>query len=138
MVLTVDSLNWRGGSLGNWRLQLQSASSVFLSYSRRDRDFAQFCYDTIRALRHDVFMDGRNMIAGERWKERIAIEIWGRDVFLLLWGRRSIGSVWQEWEYRQALEAERSHNRPSVIIVEVPGGVRAPRRPAVLADRHFA
>lgn len=138
MARTVDTLDWRPISLSDWRLQFPRASSVFISYSRHDRGFAQFCYDTIRALRHDVFMDRRDLLPGERWKARLTTEIWTRDIFLLLWGQRSIVSGWQEWEYKQALEAERTHKRPSIAIIDVPGGLRAPRRPELLADRHFA
>jgi len=59
-------------------------SHIFISYSRRDIDFAQKIVDALSANKLDTWIDWKSIPKGEKWLEEIYRGIEGADAFLFL------------------------------------------------------
>jgi plastocyanin len=57
---------------------------IFVSYSRRDADFAQQVYDYFKDSGHDIFTDVNNIKLGDVWSNTIENNISNCDVFVII------------------------------------------------------
>lgn len=74
---------------------------IFISYSRKDIDAANFIADEFRKRGADVFIDYQNIQAGQNFPRRIADEIDTSDSLIFLLSKHSVISQWviREIEY---------------------------------------
>ncbi len=79
-------------------------SRIFISYSHKDRERADFLYDGLIGLGHDVFIDREGIFAAENISDRIQEMIQGSDVVVLVLGSNWITSPACRQEMRLALE----------------------------------
>lgn len=75
-------------------MESERRPSVFLSYSRHDKELAQCLADELTKLDHDVFMDTgpQRLLAGEIWWDKLKAQIIGRDAFLFIVSQASLRS----------------------------------------------
>lgn len=66
---------------------------VFISYSRKDRPFAEAIAAQLTALGLDVWWD-RDLLAGEDYRKKTAGIIEKVAVTIVIWSRRSVDSEW--------------------------------------------
>jgi hypothetical protein len=85
--------------------------SIFISYSRKDKNVVKVYKLVQEAVGNIAFMDTYNIRAGEDWRSALALAIDKADIFQLFWSDNSAGSpnVRDEWEY--ALEHKCPENR---------------------------
>lgn len=87
------------------KTESKSPDYVFISYSRRDKDYAHKTAQILKQLaRCDVFLDTINMHAGDDWQLEIAEAIDRADVFKLLWSQHSAKSKYCQYEWQYALK----------------------------------
>src|SRR6266498_5859773 len=67
-------------------------SHIFISYSRKDIDFAQKIVDALAANDLDTWIDWRSIPKGEDWEQEIYYGIEGADAFLFLISSDSVVS----------------------------------------------
>jgi len=74
---------------------------IFISYSRKDIDLANYIADEFRKRGADVFIDYQNIQAGQNFPRRIADEIDTSDSLIFLLSKHSVISQWviREIEY---------------------------------------
>ena len=75
---------------------------IFVSYSRRDADFAQHVYDYFEESEHIIFTDVNNIQIGDIWSDIIKDNISKCDVFAIIVTFASIQSKDVEKEVLQA------------------------------------
>lgn len=73
-------------------------TSVFISYSRRDKAFAEYIAAELRNREADVFIDYQRLTGGENFIGRLGREIEQRDCVVLLISSRSVASKWVQAE----------------------------------------
>lgn len=99
-------------------------SHVFISYSRKDTGFADNLVCALQKRRFDAYLDRKDILPGEPWKERLGKLIEAADTVVFLLSPNSIKSKICAWEVD---EAERLAKRvlPAVcrpvVTREVPG-----------------
>ena len=76
---------------------------VFISYSRKDRPFAEAIAAQLSRLGLDVWWD-RDLLAGEDYRKKTAGVIGKVAVAIVIWSRRSIDSEWVVGEASAARE----------------------------------
>lgn len=79
-------------------------SRIFISYSHKDRDRADFLCDELRARDHEVFIDREGIFETEHITDRIRDMIQGADVVLLVLGQNWLTSPACRMELGFALE----------------------------------
>src|SRR5215212_8257017 len=79
-------------------------SHIFISYSRRDIDFAQKIVDALRQEELEVWIDWKSIPKGEDWEQEIYRGIEGADAFLFLISPDSVRSVMCNKELLHALK----------------------------------
>lgn len=57
-------------------------ATVFISYARRDREFAQRLYTTLRAADAAVFVDFEGIAPSDAWANEIQAAIEGAEAFI--------------------------------------------------------
>jgi len=67
-------------------------SHIFISYSRRDLDFAQKIVDALAANKLDTWIDWKSIPKGEDWEQEIYRGIEEADAFLFLISPDSVAS----------------------------------------------
>jgi tetratricopeptide (TPR) repeat protein len=72
-------------------------TGVFVSYSRRDKKFADHIAEELRIRNADVFIDYQRLDAGNFMKQ-LGSEIERRDVFILILSPHSVDSDWVQAE----------------------------------------
>lgn len=78
--------------------------SVFISYSRADREFIEPVVELVRALRPDlVFQDKINILPGRKWEVELMNALNDSEMIIIFWCRHSAKSVYVEKEYRYAI-----------------------------------
>ncbi len=78
-------------------------SSVFISYSRRDKDFASYIATELRQRGAKVFIDYQKLVAGENFIGRLGREVEACDYLILLLSPRSVKSKWVQSEVAWAM-----------------------------------
>ena len=76
---------------------------VFISYSRKDRPFAEAIATQLTSLGLDVWWD-RDLLAGEDYRKKTAGIIEKVAVTIVIWSRRSVDSEWVVGEASAARE----------------------------------
>ena len=79
-------------------------SHIFISYSRRDLDFAQKIVDALAANNLDPWIDWKSIPKGEKWLEEIYRGIEGADAFLFLISPDSVASEMCNKEITHAIK----------------------------------
>ncbi|MBZ0282730.1 MAG: SUMF1/EgtB/PvdO family nonheme iron enzyme [Anaerolineae bacterium] len=69
-------------------------SKIFISYSRKNIDAANFIAGELRNRGADVFIDYQSIQAGEEFPDRLATEIDSSDVIIFLLSENSVVSRW--------------------------------------------
>jgi WD40 repeat protein len=82
-------------------------TSIFISYSRKDKDAADYIANELRARGADVFIDYQGLTGGEQFTERLANEIKNRDYFVFLISTYSLASRWVKREVQWADDCEK-------------------------------
>jgi len=82
-------------------------TSVFISYSRRDKGIADYITAELRNRGAEVFIDYQKLVAGENFIGRIGSEIAKKDAVILLFSPNSANSKWVQWEIAWALNCDK-------------------------------
>ncbi|MDH6127088.1 toll/interleukin-1 receptor domain-containing protein [Kitasatospora sp. GP82] len=109
--------------------ELGSGGKVFLSYSRRDTDFARSVTDRLEGHVREIWVDWQAIKPSEKWRRSIADGIRESDAMVVLVSRSSLASPYCWDEVRQAIE-ERKRILPVVIEAELATGTTAALREA--------
>lgn len=80
----------------------EQKTRVFLSYSRKDRSFAENLRDRMVRDGFDSYLDIHDIVKGEPWQERLQSLIFGADVVLFLISPDSVSSEVCDWEVNEA------------------------------------
>jgi len=88
-------------------------AKVFISYSRKDSDFAQMLSAALAERGFDAFLDKTDIAPGEPWKERLAGLIAAADTIVFIVSPDSIGSTICTWELQ---EGERLSKRVIPVV----------------------
>jgi len=102
-------------------------AKIFVSYSRRDREFADELVGALNARGFTAFLDTKDIAPGEPWEERLGQLILGADVVVFAVSPDSIASRVCLWEIA---ETERLEKR---ILPVVCRSVQAAEVPSQLA-----
>lgn len=78
--------------------------TVFISYSRTDRDAVDQAVDLLRAGGVRVFLDIASIEFGDRWKDALQEALRRCERVMVFWSRAAAASEWVEREWRCALE----------------------------------
>jgi hypothetical protein len=86
---------------------------IFVSYSRRDADFAQQIEEYFQGSGHDVFTDVKDIQAGVIWTSAIENNISNCDIFVVIVTHASLRSLEVE---KEVLQAQRENKKiiPSI------------------------
>lgn len=76
---------------------------VFISYSRKDMDFARKLADDLEKAGFDVWWDISDLKGGDDWVRTIPSAIEASQYFIILLSPDSVASQWVEREYLHAL-----------------------------------
>jgi hypothetical protein len=111
---------------------------IFISYAHQDRKIALKRVGEIeRVLGSRVFIDVKNLRAGDDWEAALAIAIDEADVFHLLWSRNAAQSKYCRYEWDYALNHKCADNRCVNIIQPVYWHQPMPPPPPELNHLHF-
>jgi WD40 repeat protein len=88
-------------------------AGVFISYSRHDKDFADYIAEELRQRDFEVFIDYQRLLGGESWVERLGHEIDKREYVVFILSRRSVRSEWVQDEIAYA----RRLNKPIIPVI---------------------
>src|SRR3954462_5357713 len=98
---------------------------VFVSYSRKDREFSRTLVTALVAHQFAAYLDERDIAPGEPWQDRLAELIAKADTVIFLIFPHSIGSPICQWEIE---EAERLHKRILPIVRRTVSDSSVPRQ----------
>lgn len=87
---------------------------VFLSYSRKDIDFAEQLVTALEAFNYEIMIDRTGIHAAENWRERLGEMILEVDTVVFLLTPNSTGSEVCRWEVDRALEL---HKRTVPVLI---------------------
>lgn len=107
-------------------------ASVFISYSRKDREFADRIVGYLKEKGHKIWMDKDRILGGAKYPQEIAAGIGASDFILLLISKNSIGSKWVEREIYYALSKNKKIVPLLMDFAEIPEGLKL-----VLADINY-
>ena len=96
----------------NTQLKMQK---IFLSYSRKDIDFARKLAGDLEKAGYDVWWDLTDLRGGDDWVRVIPDAIAKSDFFIIVLSPKSIESEWVRKEYTQALSL---HKRVIPLMFE--------------------
>ena len=107
----------------------------FISYSRKDKGVAQQIRDHISLLdsKHYVFMDSKDITAGEDWKQRLQSEIEMADFMILVLSQLSLKSEWVEKETEWATREESKTGFKKLFVYKID----AAEVPEILTSRQI-
>lgn len=77
-------------------------TSIFISYSRKDKDAADYIANELRARGADVFIDYEDIPPGDEFPLWLSQEVINRDCFVLLVSPNSVVSKWVKREVNWA------------------------------------
>lgn len=93
--------------------------SCFISYSTRDRAFAERLYADLQNKGVRCWFASEDLKIGDKIRDRIDESIRVRDKLLLILSEHSIASEWVEHEVESALEEERQRGRTILFPVRI-------------------
>jgi hypothetical protein len=85
--------------------------SCFISYSSKDRDFAERLHADLQAKRVRCWFDQEDLKIGEKFRQRIDTAIRVHDKLMLVLSEQSLASDWVETEVEAALDREGREKR---------------------------
>jgi hypothetical protein len=93
----------------------------FISYSRKDKIVAEQIRDHISLLdtKHYVFLDSRDITAGEEWKQRLQYEVENADFVILVLSESSLESGWVEKETEWAVKGETKSGVKKLFVYKI-------------------
>ncbi len=103
--------------------------SVFISYSRRDKDFVARLHDALAAREYQVWVDWEDIPPSAEWFAEIRAGVDGADGFIYVLSPDSAESTVCEQELEHAVE---QHKRVVPIVRRDPDGARVPDAAAAL------
>ncbi|WP_194236084.1 TIR domain-containing protein [Streptomyces acidicola] len=106
---------------GAYGVPAESTSKVFLSYSRKDTDYARRLCARLEGRLGELWVDWQAITPSERWRESIAEGIRTSDALVVLLSRDALASTYCWEECRQAIE-QRKRILPVVIDPELVRG----------------
>ncbi|MFD7281618.1 TIR domain-containing protein [Streptomyces sp. NPDC059862] len=109
------------GGPGAYGVPPESTSKVFLSYSRKDSDYARRLCARLEGRLGELWVDWQAISPSEEWRESIADAIRTSDAFVVLLSRDALTSTYCWDECRQAIEL-RKRILPVVIDPELERG----------------
>ncbi len=109
---------------------------VFASYSRNDLDIVKACAEAYSALGIDLFVDRKDLLAGQEWHPALLQKIEEIDVFQLFWSNSSRESryVDDEWRHAMSMRRQKGHRFLRPLYWEEP----KPDAPAELNKLNFS
>src|SRR5262245_46979896 len=100
-----------------------SKTHVFISYSRKNRDFVVRLADALKARGIEVHRDLDDILPTEEWKQRIEKLIGGNDTIVFVISKASIDSPVCQWELGLC---EKLNKRLAPIVIEETHGYKIP------------
>jgi WD40 repeat protein len=97
---------------------------VFISYSRRDMEFAERLVAALEARGQEVIIDRRDLPLLEQWQVELQGFIRNADAVVFILSPASIGSKWCEWEVQEVTSL--SKRLAPVVAVPIPPDLRPP------------
>ncbi|MDP1546533.1 MAG: toll/interleukin-1 receptor domain-containing protein, partial [Anaerolineales bacterium] len=76
---------------------------IFISYSRKDMDFARKLAGDLEKAGYDVWWDITDLRGGDDWVRTLPTAIAGSEFFIIVLSPNSVESEWVRKEYTQAL-----------------------------------
>lgn len=98
---------------------------VFISYSRKDGEFAERLRDDLNARGYEAYLDKHDIRPGEPWRERLSDLIARADTVIFCLSNNFVRSEICDWEVN---EAERVGKRLVPTVVNDPDKGTTPRR----------
>jgi uncharacterized protein YjbI with pentapeptide repeats len=98
--------------------------SCFISYSSRDRDFAEKLYADLQSKKVRCWYAPHNMKTGDRIRPRIHEQIWVNDRLLLILSASSVESSWVDYEVETALARELKEKRDVLFPIRLDDAVK--------------
>src|SRR5438046_2241530 len=93
--------------------QAPRPQEVFISYSRKDKDFVRRLYEALKSRGREAWVDWQDIRPTEEWMQAIYAAIEGADTFVFVLTPDSVASVIARREIAHAAE----HNKRMVPIV---------------------
>lgn len=75
------------------------AKKIFLSYSRKDKEFARKIANDLDKAGHDIWWDIRDIEGGDRWAKEIQDGIKESEILAIILSPNAIASEWVEKEF---------------------------------------
>jgi uncharacterized protein YjbI with pentapeptide repeats len=110
-------------SLSKWRRDSKQFHSCFISYSTKDREFAERLYADLQNKGVRCWFAPEDMKIADRFRDRIDEAVRLYDKLLLVLSESSIESPWVEDEVEAALEKERLQNRTVLFPIRLDDAV---------------
>ena len=98
---------------------------VFISYSRKDGDFAERLRDALRLRGFEAYLDKHDILPGEPWQERLSGLIKTADTVIFCLSPNFVASPVCDWEVN---EAERIGKRLLPVVAADTPGEGVPQR----------
>ncbi len=98
--------------------------SCFISYSSKDREFAERLYADLQAKGVRCWYDQEHLKTGERFRDLIDTAIRLHDKLLVVLSKLSIESDWVGAEVESALERERKEKRTVLFPIQLDDAVQ--------------
>lgn len=95
-------------------------STLFISYSRNDKDTVRLIAEKLQQSGHVVLIDEDDIDSGNKWRETLVNHIQSADVFLLLLSSNSITSSEVRRELDVAVDAKKAIIPIELDLVEIP------------------
>jgi hypothetical protein len=89
-----------------YKIENSQLFSAFISYSHKDRRFAEWLHDKIRGAGIKCWLDEKQIRAGDRIHSKIEDAIYDRDKILLCASKHSLTSWWVENEINSVISKE--------------------------------
>ncbi len=123
---------------------MPTSRRIFLAHAHEDKDQVLRLYDDLKARGYDPWLDKKDLIAGQNWREAIPRVIEQAGVFLACLSRASVAKTgFVQEEYRVALSSFGRRPQGSIYFVparfddcEIPD-LQVPDRGLKLRDIHW-
>ena len=93
--------------------------SCFISYSSKNRDFAERLHADLQAKGVRCWLDHEDLKIGDKFRHQIDQAIRVHDKLMLVLSEHSIASNWVETEVETALEREHRENRTILFPIRL-------------------